>query len=466
VPRAGDETGTVRERGGGQGPGPAGRRPARLWAHLARWVKLALVLALLCACGGCYDRIELNALAVVDIMGLDLTEDGLLKVSLQFLIPADLTNPGGVGAGAGLRDPFFIMEQTGETLPEAFSLLQAKVPRRLFTSHIRVIVIGEELARAGIGPVFDSLTRLRELRSSMSVVVTQGEAAALLQAAPRLGRLPVAALASTLEQKIVPIRSIREVAIALVSEGVDPFIPAVGLTSRIETQLEPGAPTQEFELIGAGIFRGDRLVGFAPLDLARGLAWLVDEAPFAVATIEWPPEGESSPREARPDVSPPEAAAERDAPPGSRQPSPGQGMREPNQISPLVLRAHVQFHTEIEDGQPVVHVYAHAVDDIVTNQAGLDLTDPAVLPRLEDALAARIKDRMEGMLHLARELGADVFGFGALIRRNHPKLWRELRDDWHGYFSRLPVQIHVDVRVQRTGLTNSPAIFRREQLRR
>ena len=105
----------------------------------------------------------------------------------------------------------------------------------------------------------------------MSVVVTQGEAAALLQAAPRLGRLPVAALASTLEQKIVPIRSIREVAIALVSEGVDPFIPAVGLTSRIETQLEPGAPTQEFELIGAGIFRGDRLVGFAPLDL--GAAW-------------------------------------------------------------------------------------------------------------------------------------------------------------------------------------------------
>ena len=57
-------------------------------------------------------------------------------------------------------------------------------------------------------------------------------------------------------------------------------------------------------------------------------------------------------------------------------------MREPNQISPLVLRAHVQFHTEIEDGQPVVHVYAHAVDDIVTNQAGLDLTNPAVLPRL------------------------------------------------------------------------------------
>ena len=105
------------EEGRGPAPQAGGRRG--LWAHLARSVKLALVLALLCACGGCYDRIELNALAVVDIMGLDLTEDGLLKVSLQFLIPADLTNPGGVGAGAGLRDSFFIMEQTGETLPEA-----------------------------------------------------------------------------------------------------------------------------------------------------------------------------------------------------------------------------------------------------------------------------------------------------------------------------------------------------------
>lgn len=434
----------------------------------SRWLRVIPCCVLLLASGGCYDRIELNELAIVDIMAIDRTEDGLLKVSLQFLIPAELTNPGGVGAGLGLQDPFYVMEATGETLPEAFSLLQAKLPRRLFTSHIRVIVLGEELARSGIGPVFDSLTRMRELRISADVVVTEGEGSTLLRAAPRLGRLPVLALVNTLHQKIVPPRDLRQVAIALAGEGVDPFIPAVGLAPRIETQLEEGVRAQEFELTGVGIFRGDRLVGFAPLDLARGLAWLVNEAPFAAATIQWPPDrGSPAPPLEESDLSPSEALIEGEAPPGFGPASPGSGLKGPNYITPLIVRTRVNFHTEIRDGEVVVNVHAHAIDDIMTNQAGLDLTDPQVIPRLEEALAARVEERMYAMLRLAQEeLNADVFGFGALIRRNHPRLWRALRQGWHAHFRRLPVRIAVDVDVRRTGLTNNPTIFRPEQLRK
>ncbi len=131
------------------------------------------------------------------------------------------------------------------------------------------------------------------------------------------------------------------------------------------------------------------------------------------------------------------------------------------------MRARVHFHTEIQDGQVVVNVHAHAVDDIVTNQAGLDLTDPKVIPELEEALADSVKQRMQAMLRLAQEeLNADVFGFGALIRRNYPQLWRTLRQDWHDHFRRLPVHITVDVDVRRTGLTGNPTIFRPEQLRK
>lgn len=434
----------------------------------SRWLRVIPCCALLLLSSGCFDRIELNELAIADIMAIDRTEDGLLKVSLQFVVPSELTNPGGVGAGSGLRDPFYVLETTGKTLPEALSLLQAKLPRRLFTSHIRVVVLGEELARAGIQPVFDSLTRMREVRISADVVVTQGEGATLLRAAPRLGRLPVLALTNILHQQIVPARSIREVAIALAAEGMDPFLPAVGLVRRIETELEPGARAQEFEITGVGIFRGDRLVGFAPLDLARGLAWLVGEMPFAAATIEWPPnQGEPSPQLERTDLSPPEAAIEREAPPGTGPGSPGSGLERPNQITPLIVRSRTRHRTAIEDGQVVVYVDARAIDDIVANQAGLDLTDPDVIPQLQEALSASIEQRIRAMLRLAQEeLNADVFGFGALIRRNHPKVWKQLRRDWHAYFRQLPVRISVEVEVRRTGLTNNPATFRPEQLRR
>ena len=435
---------------------------------LARSVLAAAGFVLFLLCGGCYDRIELNELAIADLMAVDLTEDGLLKVSLQFIIPSELTNPGGTGAGSGLRDPFYVIDAVGETIPEAFSRVQAKLPRRLFTSHLRVIVIGEDLARAGIGPLFESLTRVRELRISADVVVTQGEAAELLRAAPRLGRLPVSALANMLHQRIVPVRSIREVAIALASDGVDPFIPAVGLTQRIETELEAGVRAQEYELTGVGIFRGDRLVGFAPLDVARGLAWLVDDPPFAVATIPWPPEPDQpAPPLERPDVSPEEALIRRDAPPALGPARLGSGLKEPNRISPLVLRARVNVQAEIQDGRIVMKVDARAIDDIVTNQAGLDLTDPDVIPELEKALEASVEERMRAMLRLAQEeLEADVVGFGAIVRRRYPELWRELRRDWHAYYRDLPVYITVDVKVRRTGLTANPPSYRPEQIRK
>jgi len=435
-----------------------GRRGA--WRARFRDLPLALLgLAVSVLLSGCYDRIELNELAIGDLMAIDLTEDGLLKVSVQFIVPSELTNPGGVGAGSGLRDPFYVIDAVGETVPEAFSLLQAKVPRRLFTSHLRVIVLGEDLARAGIGPVFDALTRLRELRVSVDVIVTRGEGATLLRAAPRLGRLPVGALSNMLHQRIVPVRTIREVAIALASEGIDPFIPAVGLAPRIETELEAGTRAQEFELMGVGIFRGDRLVGFAPLEYARGLAWLVNEAAFAVATIKWPPEdGPPSPRLEESDVSPEEALIIRDAPPDMGPARLGSGLREPGRISPQVLRARVEMRAEIQDGRPVIYIDARAIDDIVTNQAGLDLSDPAVIPELERALAASVEQRMRAMLRLAQqELEADVVGFGALVRRTNPQLWRQLRQDWHAYFRDLPVHINVEVKVRRTGLTGNPA---------
>lgn len=433
-----------------------------------QWMRLVLLYLMMLAAGGCYDRIELNELAIADIMAIDLTEDGLLRVSLQFLVPSELVNPGDVGAGSGVRDPFYVIDAVGETVPEALSLLQAKVPRRLFTSHVRVIVLGEELARAGIGPVFDSLTRMRELRVAADVVVTEGEGVVLLQASPRLGRLPVGALANMLNQGIVPRRTIRQVAIALASDGIDPFIPAVGLAPRIETEREAGVRAEEFEIIGVGVFRGDRLVGFATLEQARGLAWLVDEAPFAVATIPWPPEGgPASPQAQRPDVSPEEALIRRDAPPGSGPAGLGGGIKEPNQISPQVLRTRVQLRSEVKDGQVIIHVDARAIDDIVTNQAGLLLTDPSVIPELEKALATSVEERMRAMLRLAQEeLEADVMGFGALVRREHPKEWRELRRDWHAHFRQVQVNIKVAVEVRLTGLTGNPASFRPEQMRK
>ena len=432
---------------------------------------LALLIALLATCGGCYDKVELNQLAVADLMAIDLSDDGRLLVSMQFVIPGELSNPS-QGTGKVDSAPFYVIEAVGATLPEAFSFLQAKLPRRLFTSHIRVIILGEELAKAGIAPLFDGLTRIRELRITMDVVLARGKAADLLRADPSFESLPANALSNLLTQRVVPQRTIKDIAISLVGVGIDPFIPVVGLADRVEP-LSPGmhiddstGPQRtgsEFEITGIAIFRDDRMVGFVPRDVARGVSWLINDVATVTTSIPWPPK--ETTEERVPGAPQERDPIEQDRPPGHGPESPGAGMHQPSQISQIILRAESKIAIEVRDGEIVVVVKTRSIDDVMSNQAGLDLADPTVIPKLEAAIAAQIEDRMRAILSIAqKELQADIFGFGAHVHRNHPKVWREVKADWHTVFSQLKVEISVDVDVKRVGLTNRPASLRENQL--
>jgi len=441
-----------------------------------RYIKVTSAICLLLLAGGCYDKIELNELAVGELMAIDLSEDGRLKVSIQFVIPRELTNPGnsGGGNGGGNGAPFYVIDAVGSTLPEAFSFLQAKLPRRLFTSHIRAVILGEEFARAGISAIFDGLSRLRELRITMDVVVALGEGAELLKVAPRLEKLPSTALSILLYQSILPTRTVRELLLALTSQGTDLFLPAVGIAERSEPGVQGGHGSQterqsghEFEMIGIGIFRGDRLVGFASRESARGLAWLINEVTEATTTIEWPPKQrpEVRPEDPESELSEREELTQSDAPPGSDRSGPSAGLSQADGISSLLVRGNAKRRVELEGDELVIRIDARGEDDIVANQAGLDLADPAVIAPLEAALSQDLEERMRTMLHLAQDVyQADIFGFGEMIHRAHPKLWAELRKDWHTAFAKLKVYISAQIKIRRVGLSNRPASLREEQI--
>ncbi len=146
---------------------------------------------------------------------------------------------------------------------------------------------------------------------------------------------------------------------------------------------------------------------------------------------------------------------------------PGAGLARPNQISPILIRGDATVKSVIQDGELVISVRARAEDDIQTNQAGLDLADPTVIPALEKAFSTSLEHRIRSMVKLAQETyQADVFGFGELIHREHPKVWREIRENWHAVFSQLKIDVQADIKVRRTGLTGRPASLREEQLTR
>ena len=74
-----------------------------------------------------------------------------------------IVNPGEVASNeCGLVDivpPVTVFSATETTTLEAVRKISTAAPRQIFPSHLRILVIGEQLAREGIADLLDGLLR-------------------------------------------------------------------------------------------------------------------------------------------------------------------------------------------------------------------------------------------------------------------------------------------------------------------
>ncbi|MEH7748363.1 hypothetical protein V7659_25610 [Neobacillus drentensis] len=103
--------------------------------------KLLIVLITVFLLTGCWNRIEVNDIAIVTAIGLDLVEDNMIRLTLQVAIPTKL-GPTGGSSGGGKERSTFVISEKGVTVSEAYRNLQMKLSRRVFFSQSRVLLIG------------------------------------------------------------------------------------------------------------------------------------------------------------------------------------------------------------------------------------------------------------------------------------------------------------------------------------
>ncbi|MFZ5814643.1 MAG: Ger(x)C family spore germination protein [Bacillota bacterium] len=391
-----------------------------------RAVLLLLVMAL--SLGGCWNRDEVNDLAIVAMIGLDQREDGWVELWVQLVLPEGAGQAPGQGGGGKPGPKFITHTASGRTILEASREIQLEVPRRLFWAHARVILLSERLARAGVRPVMDFLTRHPQLRMTNYVLVARGEMAEVMSAAVDLERLPSEHIREISRARVGVEVQIHEWVETLASTGAEPIMGAVEIIPPPEGASEGQHGT--IRLLGTALFRRDRLVGFLDRQSTRGLLWLRDEIEQGVITIQ-PLGGDQS-------VS-------------------------------IVMRAAswVDRKARMENGRLVIDVRARMEGDITELQASLDLSQSQVVRQVEQELSREIARRMEAVLSELQSQSLDAAGLGEVVHRQWPGVWKTLEKDWltRG-FGATKVNIFVEAKVRRTGLTSKPLGVREEELNR
>lgn len=392
-----------------------------------RLIYLGFCLSCALALTGCWDRIEVNDLAIVQGIALDHAPDGHVEVTISIPVPSEITPPGATGGGAQLGPPATNKSAVGRTVTEAVIRLQEKLSRRIYWAHNAVILIGEDLARDGIGPVLDFFTRNRQSRLNSVIAVTTGKARDVLAST-----LPVELNVPTGIQEmerlhLAPFADVKTFLQMMLGEGIEPTTSLVHvvtggapqpgtlqLPSGQQSERDPAQPA----VFGAAVFKGDRLVTMLSEREAAGILFAKGQfgplfIPVSVDQDRWV------------------------------------GMR--------LLRYTSRYRPRLEGDQLRMEVHVSVEAELLENKAGVDADDPRVIKLLERELEKTIGATIRSTVtKMQDEAQADIFGFGAAVRRRLPTLWREISASWDEIFARLPVDIEVKAAILRTGLTNRP----------
>lgn len=369
--------------------------------------------------GGCWDRTEINDIAIVTGLGIDRNEDGSIELAVQVFIPRALGSAGGMGGGAsaGGQKMTLVRSGSGVNIADAASRLQGKLPRKMFWGHCKVFIFGEELAKRGIRDELDFLLRHPEPRERSYVYVSKGNAVDVLTLLPPLERYSSEVLREISDLQIGMRITSKDLIVMFKGEAETAVVPFID-------KLPPEKGEKESQTIpyikGTSIFKKNKMIGTIAERTTRGVMTIRNEITLATITVE--------PKNAKGSVS----------------------------VNPV--RQTTTLIPQIEDGIWSMRIRIETEGDLVQNETDLDPMNLTMLKELEQALEADIQHRVElALKKTQKELKADVLGFAAAYHRKYPKQWQKSKDRWEEIFPEVRVSTDISVCIRRPGLQTVPA---------
>jgi spore germination protein KC len=401
---------------------------------------------------GCWDREEIEDLAIVRALAVDYLGGGRLApflVTLSVIRPQDIASggsDGGGGGGGGSAVRLYL--GTGATIDLAIQQASFGLARRIFLSHNELVLVGEEAARQGIFNITDFIMRNQEMRLTNQILIVPGLAHDVLEVQERLE-------SSVADEILGLIKQAQETSEAdpqqtfvlmrrLSSPGIEAYAPLLKVSpSMVETipeLLDPqkqqggggdsgqgggGGPPEEripeevLHLTGTAVFRGDTLAGYLNHIETRGFLWLTGGTTRGVITLHDPLD---------PD----------------------------RHVNTSIIRSFVTITPQVRDGRISFRVEIEEEGDIISQTGLTDLATPEMIRLLNSAKAAAIKVEIEKALARLQEMGTDIVGFGAALRRKDYKTWQKVGEQWPEIFRDLEIEVHVNAHIRRTGLLSRP----------
>lgn len=371
-------------------------------------------MVLLCVClGGCWDYADLEERHLQVGEALDLAEQSeeegtkshpLIMVTAQHIVPEAIASQ----KGGQQQKPYKNLSTTDMSVLKAWHKLFERYTQVPIVSHVKVVVVSEELARKlNLNQLLMDYLRDTQIRYSCLLFIAEGRAKHILEVGEDVPAFELVDMAKNRERigSILPEMSLQKVSAKMAakssfllqmigaSEGGKKVVGAAvikGKSNKLIGTLNPGEVTAVNWLTGET--RSDMIKGF-------------DDKTGQLVTVE------TSEIKSR--------------------------VRAQVQGGRITFLVKVEADGELEEDWLLP---GDAFEGDLLQRAGT---------AVEKSMTKMIRHTLDKLQH---QYHADVIGFGKKLQLDHPQVWEKMKDKWDEVFSEaeVKVDVHIQVRDYRT----------------
>lgn len=375
---------------------------------------------------GCWSRKELNELAIVAALGIDLHKNG-------YLVTAQVMNSSEVGVQRNPSNVSVITYQaSGKSIPDALQRILSEAPRQLYLSHIRILVFGEAVARAGLSSQLDFLSRHHQIRTDFYLLVAQqSNAADVLRVLTPFEHIPANSLFTSIlvahkNWAATGRVTLQQFVTELARKGAHPVLSGVRIIGnkehgRSSVNLNTIDPDTALRHVGLAVFKDDKLVGWLDEGKSKSVNYVTNEVDSTLAYVDCPEDKQRA-------------------------------------VSLQIKKAKSKTRALLDgQGIPSFIIDIRIEANIGSVQCAADLSKTETIQelerRLEDKVNVSIADNIR---YIQRTFGSDIFGFGEVLHRKYPKAWNHYRKQWDDTFRQVKISVRSTVNIRQSGSIVQP----------
>lgn len=379
---------------------------------------------------GCWDHRELSDITVVVGMAVDKGDDDKYTLTVEGINAKELSDKTASGFA-----PSVIFKIEGDTLAELSQKMNVGISKNLIYSHMKILVIGEEVLKSGLLDFLDFLERNREIRDDFNIVTARNVKAADILTVTYLVQKSSSLKLHTQLHSFVdswggdPNIRLNDIIQAFTSAGKRGVMAALTIQGDPKKgnsvdNMKKGSPDATVVVDSLVILKNDKLLGFLPLEDARDFLWITNKLDKTVLTVE----------------------CSKDKFLGVR-----------------IFNTKTKSKASLIKGRAVINLKVNGEAYLDSTQCKGDLTQINTFVKYGKLTEKEIQKNLEATIKkLQQEYKADIFGFGEILYRQDYKNFKRIEKNWDEYFEDAIVNVDVNVKLRRSGV-KTKSLFSEEK---